>query len=117
MIWIGNAEKNFYKRVPKEEKEVRDLGSSRSQGQGWRGLAQVNSKPHPLWGLGQIPSSRAALGLSWKHDGGLLATSLDPSRGPLEAGCGHALRENAEAHTSHHVPAPTLPQSRWTQSE
>lgn len=23
MIWIGNAEKNFYKRVPKEEKEVR----------------------------------------------------------------------------------------------
>lgn len=26
MIWIGNAEKNFYKKVPKEEKEVREYG-------------------------------------------------------------------------------------------
>lgn len=26
VIWIGNAEKNFYKKVPKEEKEVRERG-------------------------------------------------------------------------------------------
>lgn len=36
VIWIGNAEKNFYKKVPKEEKEVSEGAGRMSPWQGWK---------------------------------------------------------------------------------
>lgn len=33
VIWVGNAEKTFYKKVPKEEKEVGGVGGCAFQGQ------------------------------------------------------------------------------------